>query len=455
MNVLEIDWKNFIAGESLSDAMGNGGFSPESYGLNLTKTRGMLYFNESTTDLGGATLTGNVIATTYDKNLLGNDAYFLDDEGAFYYLDGSTLTKAQSTGADTFVLGTSDIIQFLGNVYATGNTRIILLTGSDLATIDSAWWTGLTTSYRHPLERVEDKLYIGDLNVIHTWDGTTSVAAAITLPTDVNITSLRKHPDGRNLIAFCGLTANFSHLKGLGGRIYIIDTNLKSWVREIEGVPQVEGSRVVGGVVYCTYGFNVGYFNGNGITFLKKLLTSATTYSHNLCDMEGVLVVRDGRNALAYGDLGAGNVWWNLYKNIDNTSSINNLCYKGDNVMVFSYSDGAGAGLMKQVDYDNAGVSGVFYSNRISFEGEAMIRRFGVLHDRTNTSGTSRFLLTYNDWSGAGQQTLADITYVSQDIMKTRVEASLRTDLLQLTITPSNDDLGYRAVRIYYDSIEQ
>lgn len=450
---VEIRGKDFILGESQSDLISDKGFSPDSYGLNLLKTKGEMFFIETPTDRGSSTLTGNLIASAFDKNFLGNDLYFLDDEGAFYTLNATTFTKRQTVTADTFTLGTSDMLQFLGNTYATTATRVVQLTGSDLATVDSSWWTGLTTSYRHPLERVENTMYIGDANLIHSWDGTTSTSAFVTLPTDVNITSLRKHPDGVHLIAFCGLTANYSHLKGQGGRIYLIDTSLRDWVREIETESQVEGSRLVGGIVYVTYGAKLGYFTGDGIKSLKNLTTSQTTYSQSMSNMEDILLIRDGVNVLAFGDLGAGNVWWNLYRNTTNSNNVQVVAYKGGNVVCYGFSDGAGAGILHEVDYDNAGILGTFYSNRYSFGRRVMIRRIVILHDVSASGGTTAFSVYYRDIENTSNL-LQTVTYNSQSVSKTTIECQVETDFFQFGIVPSNDDTGYKLIRIYYAAVE-
>lgn len=453
MGQIIIDPAKIKLGESTSEWVADRGFSPDSYGLNLTYKRGALFFVDGGTQRGSAVLTGNIICSAYDKNLLGNDAYFLDDEGAFYYYSGTTLTKAQTSTADTFQLGTSDMLQFQGSTYATGQTRVVQLGNSNLTTIDSSWWTGLTTSYRHPLERVEDKMYIGDVNLIHTWDGTTSTSAAITLPTDVNITSLRKHPDGRTLLAFCGLTANFSHTKGLGGRVYYVDIVTKRWTREVELDVQVEGSRVAGGIVYVTYGNNVGYFTGDGVTFLKKLV-SATTYSHCLASMEDILLVRDNKDILAFGDLGAGKVWWRTYRNNVNTQPLNFVCYKGDNMILTGSSDGASGGVLSELDLDNVGLAGLFYTNREVLPGEAQFKRFVALHDLSATAGTTRFQIIYRDHANFATNVILDREYLSQSVIKTQEDIDVKTDLFQAYISPQNDDIGFYFLKFEYDLIE-
>lgn len=441
--------KDIIRGESKSEWVADGGFSPDSYGLNLTKKRGALYFIDGGTERGGsgATLTGNVIASAFDKNYLGNENYFLDDEGAFYTYSGTTLTKRQTVTTDTFALGTTDMVQFKGVTYATGQQRIQALTGGDLTGLTDSFWSGLDSSYRHPLERVEDSLYVGNINVIgKITDVATTTAAEITLPTDVNITSLRKHPDGRTLLAFCGLTANLPHTKGLGGRVYYIDTVLKKWTREIELDVQVEGSRVVGGVVYVSYGNNIGYFDGNGIINLKRLATSTTTYSQNMVAVEDILMTRDGKNVLMFGDLGAGRVWWKVYRN-SGTQNINNVAYKGDNQILISFSDGGTAGLIYELDLDNVGVNGSFFSNHYVFEGETHIDRLEILHDLSDPAGTTRFLITSRDHAHYDNPTVLDKTYSSQSVLKTREEIDIKTDMFQFSLVPLNDDIGFYQFR--------
>ena len=452
MATLDITAKDFIRGESSADYVADGGFSPDSYAINLTKTRGVLYFNEGYTDRGAATLTGNIIASAIDPSASGKDAYFLDDEGAFYYIDGGTLTKPQDS-ASSFILGTSELFPFNGNLYATSEDSLHQLSGSALTDCERLWGAALATGYRHPIERVEDEMFVASQNVIYYLNNAGVTGTAFTLPIGVGVTSLRRHPDGRTLLAFTSDNAqNFSHTLGGAGKVYYCDPTVRDWVREVQLEAQVEGTRVVGGVVYCTYGFNFGFFDGNGLQPIKSLDTSATTYSHNISNIEDILLVRDGLNVRAYGDLGAGNVWWNITNNETNTQNVNCIHYLGDNKLLFAFSDAGTAGLLKEVDFDNAGTSGVFYSNRINFGEEVHIHRIDILHDVSAAAGTTRFILSYRDIDGT-LSTIQDTTYSSQSVNKTRIRANIKTDIFQLKLTQSNDDTGYKLIRIFYDPV--
>ena len=458
MRLLNIGRDNFIRGESSANDVADGGFSPLSYDLNLIRVRGVLNFAPTRTDRGGVTLTDVPLAATFDRTLSGQDAYYLDSGGAFYTLaSDNTFTKRQTITAGTFVIGTSEILQYEAVVgspflFATTETKIIRFTGSTLAAAapDTDFWTGLTTGVRHPMEMVEANIYFGDMNLIHAWDGTTSTSAYVTLPPGVNITSLRKHPDGQHLIAFCGMGQNYSHTRNTLGRIYIVDTVIKDWIREIDIEVQVEGSRLVGGVVYVTYGNNVGYFNGNGISFLKKLVDSATTYSHNMGNLEDILLVRDGRHVRAFGDLGAGKVWWRCASTAASTDGdINCLLYRGDNKLTICYQDTGGSDYIKELDYDGAGVAtGIFYANREVFPSEVMIRKIEIDHDKN--SGT--YALTHNDWEDT-VVTLSETitTLATQGITKRNI--NYKTDNFQWRQGQGPGEI--RNIRIYYDPIKQ
>lgn len=447
-----INFANLELGESISMRNPDRGFGPASFGLNLTKEKGTLYFQESATDRSG--IEGDAICFAEDPSFLGNDAYVLDDEGKFYTLDGATLTKRQTDAVKTYQLGTSDMLSFMGNTYATSIADVALLGSSDLVSLDEDWWSAtrghgtMQNTFRHPLEVVEDTMYIGDGNFIHTWDGTTSVENAMTLPNGVNITSLRKHPDGRNLLAFCGVTANYSHSRNGGGKVYVIDTINLEFTREIDIEAQVEGTRNVGGVIFATYGAKLGYFTGDGIEWVRDL-TDATTYSHQISNIEDTLIIRSGANILAYGNLGKGNVWWNMFR-ADGT--ITALGYKGGSVVLVGFPDGSTEKL-KEVNVANAGIIGEFDTNRFLPGQNIAIRRIEIDHTRTPVSGLEAFYFRMFD--NVGDSILNVLNeYTSTPVSKTRIDCDVFTDDFYAQILPSNGSMGFREIRIYGESIE-
>lgn len=455
MQVITIDAKDFLAGESNWDYISDKGFSSDSYGLNLLLKPGVLNLGWTNTDRGGATLLGNIVASAYDKNGLTNDGFFVDDLGNFYTLSGATFTKRQtSTNTTGFQLGTTDLIEFKDNVYATynGTTNgyIAQVTGASMSGgITSDWWviTG-GISVRHPMEVVEDSLYIGSANIIYFYDGTTS-GVAVTLPSDVNVTSLRKHPDGRHIIAFTGEQYDFSHTQGGGGRIYIVNKDTLTWEREIKVDTQIEGSRNVGGVIYCTWGKKLGYFTGSGIKFLKKLKTSATTYSQSMGNLEDILAVRDGTNILLYGDLGNGvNSWHNVY----NGATVNSMLFKGGSVLCV----GTASATLIELDYSTASASsGLFMTNRYHFDSMVKVRRMDIIHDPKTSGSTQSFTVYYRDQNDI-LSIVKSVSYaVGSTPSRTRIEIDQTSDVFQFRIIPGTGALVIKLMRIYYEPVIQ
>lgn len=462
--LVTIDFKDFILGESENKRVPNRGFSQQSYGLNLIAEKGALYFQPDATDRGSTTLVEDVIATCVDPNFLGNDAYLVDDGGNYYTLSGSTFTKKQTDTTNTYAIGNTDIIYFSGEIFATAATEAIKLT-SNFAAIDATWWSvtrghgALQTAYRHPLEVVEDTLYIGDKNYIHTWDGSTSVNQAMSLPSDVNVISLRKHPDGQHLIAFCGITANYSHTRPGGGKIYIIDTVNLEWIREIPIESQVEGSRNVGGVVYVTYGDKIGYFNGDGITHLRDLGNSGnTTYSHQITNAEDILVVRSGVDVLAYGDLGGeGKAWWRAYRTgAGGASAVTALGYKGNGTVLVGYLNSSDSDQkLKEITVNSStGIYGIFCSNPLLAGQNIALRRIEIDHTQTPASGVNAFSVNILSTVGVSKYASGSISYTDNPQETTRVDLDALVDGFQLQLVPSNGAMGFYQIRIYGETIE-
>jgi len=426
MPVLTIDKKNFISGESQTESIADRGFSPRSYGLNLTYDRGLLHLGGDTTDRGGSLVTSSIVAACTDPDLLGNDNYFVDVSGRFYEINGATVTTKQIS-LHTYALGTSDMIPFLGSVFATHNTGIVKLS-SNFGAIEDEWWSGLSDSYRHPLERVESEMFVADKNVIYYWNGAAS-GIAFTLPTDVNVTTMRRHTDGRTLLAFTGETANFSHTVPSKGKVYYCDPVIRDWTREVVIEAQVEGSRLHGGTIFTTYGNTFGFFDGNGLQPIKKLETSTTTYSHSMTSYDEILYVRDGRIVKAHGDLGNGPVWWNAFRNLLN-KPLTAIISKGDNKLMVS-DDGT---TLTELDFDLIGGGGKFYSNPIYFDTEVKIRKIVILHETTDSAGTTAITLNYRDLE-SNENVIEEISYVNQTLSRSIIQTDISTDIT--TIVPT------------------
>lgn len=452
MGVITINAKNFIAGESTTGYIADKGFSPDSYALNLIKLRGLMYFAPSATTRGSGVILDSIIASCPDTiNSTGiNAAYLLDRDGNFYTYSGTTLTNKQTSG-HTYTLHTSALVPHSGYVYASSEYAVAQLTAS-LATLYDEWWTGLSTSYRHPMETVEDELFIADGDVIYYWNGTSS-GTAFTLPHNVNITTLRKHPNGVDLLAMGGTSRQYDHSGNGAGKIYVCDPQIRDWKREIDTETQIEGSYLLGGVVYVTYGSKVGYFNGDGVSFLKQLATSTFRYSNNMNAFEDNLLVGDGREILMFGDVGAGKVWSSIFRNSEYSTEIENICYIGGNTVLASFRDSGTVGQLREMDYDTPSTLGIFYTNKIDFEGEAIVTRIDIIHE-VSAANNAKFGLSSVDADGSEYAINDTAVTVPVGGTRTRIQCNIRTDVFQLKIVPYNEALGIKSIRIYYDKIK-
>jgi len=444
-----------VLGVSLNNDHANAGYSPEERGHNLEYSQGaILYPQPAPVDLS-ANVTGNIIAFENDPNFLGNDAYAVDASGAFYTIDGTTVTKRQTDSTNSYAYGTTDMKYFRGALYATTTQEVVQLQGSDLSTIDDDFWTdtesrtALQNFYRHPLEVVEDTLYIADKNMIHTWDATDSVYAAMSLPDSFNITSLRVHTDGRHLMAFCSETVNYSHTQKARAKIYLIDTVTLEFIREIDVDDQTEGTINAGGVTYVTYGKNFGYFNGDGYTFLRKLNTLEPTYNHGLASKDGIVLIRERPAILAYGDIGTGqNVFWYPFFNTVNGNSLGAIGNQGDNRVLASYTSNK----LAQIDFDLVNGTTAWKSNPISFSGKVWIRKI-VIETEPLASGSDHDFYMVN--KNGTQTLLFSMTYSEDGAISEKTKmVNIYTDLIWFKWDWIATPKGVKKITIFYESGE-
>jgi hypothetical protein len=454
MQTLTIGPADWVRGVSTSDKHNDGGFSPLMKGHNLELYQGGLLLPQPARSDLSSGVNSSIIAFTADPSFLGNDGYALDDTGRFYTINGSTVTVRQTDTTRTFVSGTSYLKTYKGSLYVTSTTNIGKLDASNITTYDPTWWTvtigssALQSTYRHPLEVIEDTLYIGDQNYIHTWNGVAGVYQAMSLPNSYNITNMIAHTDGRHLLVFMAETVNYSHTRRARAKLFVVDTVNLEFEREIDIDAQVEGSINVGGVIYVTSGENLGYFNGDGITFLRKLGTNPT-YSHNMANKDGVLLVREGNAVLAYGNLGGkGNVFWYPYQTT-HASTLSAIYYYGSGKILTS---SAGQKL-DLVDFAGFGGAAEWDSNFYAFPGKVWIRKVRIETEYL-TSGSS-MLINIVDKS-QNVKTVMALSYASDGaINEKEAFCNILLDLAKFRVSfDAGNAKGVRNAIIYYEDAE-
>ena len=346
-----IDGSEFVRGMTTSINTDDGGFSPEgNYSVNLTYSPGVLYASASPTDKTG-TLSGLIIATTGDAARVTGATYskaFVTSTGNVFTSDASNvLTSRQASMAGTYQVGTTDMVEYRSAVYVSTTTDVVKLTSvtAPLDTKSETWGsTGLggvlLTGARHPLLAYENNLFIGDKNKLHRYDGSVFSASFLTLPTGQEIVALGIDPSSGRMLISVTEGNNYSNTAAQVAKVLVYDGFSNKPLRAVIVDEMVTAFYPLGGAVYVAYGQNFGYWNGSGITWLRRFkdVTNAAAdlaYKHHFASIANTLYVVDGSQVLAYGEVlpGRSKVFYYAANNPTNNETLNFICNLGSNYL--------------------------------------------------------------------------------------------------------------------------
>lgn len=324
----EIKGEDFIKGMSTAPNINDGGFSNETLAVNPIASVGVIYGPPSIFDRSTNTINGNVIMSHGDATFTGAQKFLGTDTGYFYSIDSTYApTVRQSAVAGTYTQGYADMVQFAygGNAYTfvSNSTDIVRMTGSTLSALDATWWTttlGMTAlginpiggatgvSAPHPMIVFENALWIADFNRLHKWDGTTASYSFLTLPQDQTIIALGIDPSTGKMLISTTQGANASDTVAKVCKILIYDGFSPLVSRSVIVDDMVTAIYPMGGTVFMPYGLNLGYWNGSGITFLRRLKNTtydalSLIYKHKITSVNKTLYLTDGVQILAYGEI--------------------------------------------------------------------------------------------------------------------------------------------------------
>lgn len=392
---LEIGQKEFFDGMTSSETSADGGFSNRLEKISLYDV-GVLRAPGSFTDRTGSTLNGNVIATCGDAKIsaIGNDKNFVTDTGRFYSYISNTATLRQ-TGAKAYSTANTDIIQFQTDTYCTSETDIARLIQSNLTQPDAnweSWWTvtktraALSTGFRHPMVVFENALWIADGNLLHKWDGTTATYGFLTLSSEQAIIALGIDPSTGKMLISINESFNASDTKPAISKVLLYNGYSNKPDRAVIVDDMVTSIYPMGGTVYMCYGNKFGYWNGTGITLLRRLsnvtlVVDSLVYKHKITNISNTLYLIDGTKILAYGEIVPGKkVFYYAQKPQDvyTATYITALANCGNNQLGAFYYDGTNKKLMSfDVTYTGASTdysTTVFYSKRYQFPRQIQVR---------------------------------------------------------------------------------
>lgn len=344
-NYLRIDASNFVRGMSTSTEISDGGFAPTSM-VNPLITPGVVYGPGTQTDKS-TNVTGLFIASCEDYSAASpNDRYFVDNEGAYYSWNGTTITK-QVTDANTtvYIDGKTDLVSYQGSFYATTTTDVTQWNGA--ATLTNNWWTStksktaLNSSVPHPLIVFEKVMWIGDGQYLHNLNNTTANYNVLELESNEVIQALGIDPGNGLMLISVSVGQNASTTLYKTNKVLIYDGYSNKPRRTVIVDERISAFFSVGGVTYVAYGKNLGYWNGSGITFLRKLSdvsfsSSSLPTRHRMTNIDNTLYVADGQYLLAFGEIIKGQKVF--YYVMNNTTDMSLITHLGQGVIGYSYT---------------------------------------------------------------------------------------------------------------------
>lgn len=465
MKTLIIDNKNWQLGTSTddeSDFAGVAGLSPDRKGQNYFRSKGdSLAGQPSLVVMTGSSFQGPVIAGLVDPTTTSRDAIIVATNGKFYSTSGSVITlfAEDSTHNTEYRKGKTDLKYYKGSFYATREQDIIKIE-SNLVTIDFVWWhttkgkTALSPNGPHPIEIVEDTMYIADIEKIHTWDGTTAVEAQFSLPTGYTITALKVHTDGRYLKVFATDTFNYWHTDKVTSKMFLLDTVSLEWTNSYDIDEQVEGAINWGGTCFCTYGDNFGYFDGSGLKLIRKIALSGDSevplYSPMLSIFSGAIMFPSNYFLNAYGDVsGKGSIFFFPFTLV--SSSFSHFILPISNTLcLISYSDQAGVYRLGQLDFSLSPEMDA-QTTKIDLGGPVWVRKVTLFMDQMPLNS---YLSIYNRQDDGSA---AEVGYITRSedgaITQKRMDCNILADFIQPFITGGAAPL-IKKIHIQYESAE-
>jgi hypothetical protein len=377
----EIGRDNFLAGMSTSQSSPDGGFSNATDAVNLIALPGALNAPADMVDKS-ITSKGDIIASfpavAGGRFFLTNNHANSSNTGYVLSIDSSNnLTASASTIAGSFITGSADIVNFIDKIYMTSSTDVARM-NVDLTAGDATWWSStlgkgvLTSGVRHPLLVFEQLLWIADNSSLHNIvNNATGNKDVLVLDGSYNITALGVDPSSGKMLIGVAVGLNYSGTGPGIFRILIYDGFSSKPLRSVVVDGLVEAFYSVGGTTYVTYGQNLGYWNGSGITFLRKLknvtLTGADLpYKAHVAHINNNLYVIDGKQVLCYGDILAGRkVFYYALSNQISTQKFIHIAPVYDNKLGLSFAT------EKFYTFDPSSVASTagmtFYSKTIDF----------------------------------------------------------------------------------------
>lgn len=351
-NQIVIDSKDWIRGMSSGSNVTDGGFSNETDAVNLTAVQGVVYAVAQAVDSDTDTrLTGTLIASSPDMNVTSpTNRLLVSDDGKGYRYNGTKLDAAgiALTAAQTWTKGFTDIVVFAGEAYVSSKASLTRWQNDNTVDAGASWPYSFTnTTLPHPGIVYENNMYWADGNLLKSQASVGDAVVpttVLTLSADQVIMALGVDPGTGLMLISTTSALNVSDTIASVNKLLWYDGNSLKVVKSVIIEDMILGFHSVGGSTFVGYGNNLGYINGSGISFLRKLknvtLTNAELpYKHNFAHVGNTLYVLDGLQILAYGEVLMGRkVFYYAFKNNTNSNKPTMLAEVGSGKLGCSFA---------------------------------------------------------------------------------------------------------------------
>lgn len=382
-NQIQITGTQFAAGLCTSNYLSDGGMGTESANINPLITQGLIYATGTFSNSG---LSAAIVASSEDfQNPSTTNRWIVDTSSNFYYVGNSNTITLAINGSVGYLVGTSDMVPFddvLGShasaLYISSATDITRLSGTisgGLSIGAEHFWTStkskniLTNGIPHPLLVYQNQLWIGNGNHLPNMDtsGTANNDASWVLDVNEEIYALGIDPGtGLMMVSVRSVASGTNGSTPAKNYIYLYDGYSSKPRRKVPVQGTVFSFTTNTGQVIVGIDNSIGYWNGNGVSFLRRLSSSSIIpYKHRCLSVNNIFMVVDGAKILCYGDIQNGKkVWFPLYSSGNNINtiwqqSLGSISINNDTSTVSTinlFDTGAGPG------------SGTFDTNTIYFE---------------------------------------------------------------------------------------
>lgn len=466
---LILNAEDFVKGMSSSDYVSDGGFSNLSTAVNLTYNPGVLYWPAQVTNADpDSRLTGNIIASSTDDDVfLGYERKMVTDDGKYYRYNGTKIPEAalRTDAVNTYAKGFTDMISFAGESYITTKEKLVRWDETG-AVFNASFFSFANTTYPHPATVFENNAYYGDKNVLlqQTSAGGTPTAI-LTLSVDQVIVSLGIDEGTGLMLISTTDSLNMNTTLSAVNKIHWYDGNSAKSTKTVRVDECILSFHSASGVTLVGYGQNIGYMNGSGISWLRKLknVTLSSTelpYKHNWASIGNTVYVADGKQILAYGEVLRGRkVFYYAQSNVVNSNKYTALFPVGSGKLGFGFAT------TKFYVFDTTSVSSTevtdFYTNKYMFPRPVYIRgiffEFGASLSNNNIVFTISSL-NQNQEAGfvsIGDGNVQNVTGTSTAVLDSVIgmpKNKLRSIQFKFSVT----GLNYGLVRmiVYYGPAE-